>query len=213
MWLIASWALALSIRSVAGASRLMVYAAWVGLMLVWPTIELSLSPSVQRSDEGTCRGVSVVWVLSQWVSLNAVFQVVAWPMRLYAGWDIDQTIWLTVATAAWSLVVALAVGWGVGARVGRSVRAVLAMVFVVLVFFAEPMVIALLQPTHWPMRIAPWEVLWQLTREPADYAGLGQAPVTILCVGAAGALGWCVLWIAQFAGHGVVSTQATPHAD
>ena len=225
LWLVGCWAVTLWMESAIPAARWMIFASTIGLLVLWPAVRLSqdllaLDPGREHPGAAERLGpgseafdVHVLAVLLlDWLSLNLVFQVVIWPMRLYATWGFQQTLWIIATVMTWSLVSGLIVAWGCleplmhpGARPARhrrTFRRPLAMLLCLGLLFAEPLFMVLVDALPasspsggWTMRISPIELLWQLTRHPSKFA-LAPWPGVIGAMAVAGILGWVSLWLA-----------------
>lgn len=224
LWLLVSWSITLAIGATVHAVRWVVFSAVFGLMAVWPALRLSQQlpwrhhggrggrPHVARSAGALGRhelsaspSMRVLGTLLDWVCLVSVFQVVVWPLMLVGRWSAQQTLWLDLTVASWSLLTGVLVGLGRvlpmnGSRVG-------AMVLCVLLFLGEPVLMALggvgfLDPASgglsgggaWRMRISPIQALWELTTTVQPYDPSGWVPAIVSTAAAAG-LGWLVLWV------------------
>lgn len=202
LWLIGGWTVP--------ALRSMVFASVVGLLGMWPAVRLSQMtqryPALEKNGLPETGDVPArEWAracggtLLDWVCLNAVFQIVLWPLQLAAKWELIQTIWLAVTVAAWSLLTALLIAWGRGTdRGGGRLVAMLLCVGIVVV-----------EPALWclgwmsgavgmpMMRLSPIQALWAFSAsdmlpEQASAVVMSQAP-QVLSAALAGIVGWSVL--------------------
>lgn len=181
LWLLGSWTVTMRIDAVVPATRLMMHACMIGLMIIWPAFRLG---------QDLPRRSAALIVLWDWLCLNLVFQAVIWPLQVSAGWHGWQAMWLDIAVAAWSgltgMVLALGAGWQGGFR-----RA-LAMVLCMALLLGEPLVLAVLNrvltdaaPITWTLRLSPVAVIRDLTAaEPIAPAA------SIISVAIAAGLGW-----------------------
>jgi hypothetical protein len=173
-------------------------------------------------------------VLRDWAVLNLIFQAVIWPLQLVPEWgreggqwqelvsaferSLERIVWLDLALAGWSLVIALLVAWGT--RPGGWRRRALAMGLCLLVLVGEPLLMALLNigsrlraggslanlvdpvgarlahqaaagitPWCWIMRVSPVQALWGLTIDPVNWVAEPFAS-QVIAILAAGVAGW-----------------------
>lgn len=220
IWLLGSWAVALWLESPAAAIRWMLFSSLFGIMLAWPTFRLSQDgrsksrrgylPSGSRADALELREVrpprrqllTPGVMIRDWFSLNLVFQAVIWPLRITAGWEWEQAIWIDIAFASWSLLVGGLAAWGCRYRTnaGRATAALIIM----LVMLGEPVLLAAMAWFNeltgatlpdWSMRLSPIETLFTLTAA----AGLfepGPWRFNLIAVAAAAVLAWAFALVA-----------------
>ncbi len=184
LWLLGVWGVSLWIDSAVPATRWMLFSTLLGLMVLWPTVRLSL--------DTTRRGHTTSQVIVEWLALITIFQAVVWPLAITARWGFAQTLWLDLAVLSWSLVAALLVAMGSWSRRGlhRSVAAVLC----IGLLLGEPLAVGLLSQGSEPsggtvFRVSPIQTVWALTEMPADFA-TGPWRTNVVCAAAAGAIGW-----------------------
>ena len=202
LWLLGSWGVILLLDSPVPAARWMVFAAMAGMMLLWPLLRLSQAPA--PAEEGRAAALAARQALKDWLSLNLVFQAVAWPLQLTAGWRLSQTAWLSGAMAAWTLLSAALVAWGCR-RTGPGARTA-AMILCVLLLLGEPLALAGLNVLagyrgpgltgaghtggiSWPMYVSPIDALWAATDSRFNWDADRWGP-RILGVGGAALLAW-----------------------
>ena len=181
LWLLGSWAVAINIEpAMARATRWMVFAAVLGLMVIWPTFRLSQgngggSPS-SRSPQpvsGTNHGMSLGGVFVDWFCLLVVFQAVIWPLRILKEWSIQQAVLLDLVVSVWSLLTGLLIAYGCRFRRGSARGAVLGLC--ILLLLGEPAMMMLTPwgrppgQLPWTMRISPIQILWALTDRPEKF--------------------------------------------
>ncbi|MEL7087873.1 MAG: hypothetical protein AAGL98_05435 [Planctomycetota bacterium] len=214
LWLLGAWIVLWVVGGwTVPALRSMVFASVVGLMGLWPAVRLSqmtrrypavgagglpeIGDVTAREWARACGGT-----LIDWVCLNAVFQIVLWPLQLAAGWEVIQTVWLSIAVVAWSLLTGLLIAWGRGTdRGGWRMAAMLLCIGLVVV-----------EPALWclgwmsgaspgvgmpMMRLSPIQALWTLSApgmapEQAVSIVIAQAP-QIVSAAVAALVGWGVL--------------------
>ncbi len=217
LWLLGSWAVTLWLDSTRPAVRWMVFAALMGLMLLWPVFRLSQDyPVPQRYRTAEKRGpaerasaptprdwlppaLPLGRVLLDWLSLILVFQAVIWPLLVTAGWGLKQTLLLDAAVASWSLVTAALVAWGCRGRTAGH-RAT-AMVLCLLLVLGEPAVLAMLDLVWpgpaggWTLRVSPIQTIWALTDPTWSWSAAATAGWVerVAAAAAAGGLGWVLL--------------------
>jgi len=187
LWLLGAWAVSLSIDSPVPATRWMIFCSLIGLTAVWPTVRLSL--------DGSADG-AVTWAILEWLALIAIFQIVIWPLALTARWPYLQMLWLDLAVVAWSLLTALLVV--VGLRSLNGLHRLVAVVLCLLLFLAEPLIVALADVPlgsqngpAWVMRVSPIQTVWALTENPLDWSS-GPWRRNIVTVAVAVVVAWCL---------------------
>jgi hypothetical protein len=102
VWLVASWLLAIGLRSPVEASsasytpgvRLMLICLAVGLVIGWPLLRVSQPPMPFPLRQ----------VLLDLIVLLALVQVVVWPLRLVTAWSPARTAALDATLTAWALL-------------------------------------------------------------------------------------------------------------
>ncbi len=191
LWLLGSWATTLWISATAPAVRWMVYAAMVGMLLVWPAFRLSQTR--RRASSAFPEPMPLIGTLGDWLSLNLVLQAVVWPLQLIAQWSLTQTLWLIAALAAWSALIGVFIALGRCRRAASARTA--AMLACVAVVLGESMLRVLIETTgrsvgDW--RLSPIGPLWELTAKREQFA-LAELPLTIALTAAAALLGWVLL--------------------
>ena len=198
IWLIISWTATLATETIKIAATVMMpLSALIGLMVMWPMLRLSqqFEPRATAPDTRSRTGPGhQVGIFREWLQLNLVFQAVIWPLMLNAQWTVEQTAWLDVTIAAWSLLAALIVDWGCHSNSGWVRMA--AMIGCLLLLFAEPAVMGLVNmmaapgsPISWSMKISPLRVIWDMTRQFG--AGRFQEHIPlVVAAAAAGVVGW-----------------------
>lgn len=215
-WLLVTWGLSLMKTSVVPASRWMIFVAAIGAMVIWPEFRLSQVGSGGGASEGGegrgSRGVALPRmarrvVLGDWLTITVLTQMMIWPLWLSSGkvvsagsivilhtrWSAQQTAWLGAALAAWTLVTAAVVAWGLG----RSTRtaAMIAMALCLLLLVGEPLAYAVAgevraSETGWPaFRVSPLSTLWGLTVAKAEFHAEPWI-ARIASVGAAAVVAW-----------------------
>jgi len=151
LWLLGTCSTAWLIDSPKPAGRWIVLGSLAGLMLVWPMWRLSqLRPGPEATSR---RFLGVRWFAWEWFKTNLVFQAVLWPTSLTTGWLIisaggsvmrlEQTIWIGLAFAGWTLLTGGLLAVGCRFNDWRSRTA--AMAVCVIVVFAGPLT-AVLSP-------------------------------------------------------------------
>lgn len=199
LWLLGSWSVTLWIDSTVPAVRWMIFAAMIGLMVIWPVLRLSHDTlgSQARVPERAFESVTSGQIMADWLSMMLVFQAVLWPLRISSNWSLEQCGWLDAAVASWSLLIGAVVAFGCASVSGA--RRALAMLLCLLLFLGEPLVMALVNYSAarragviWPMRLSPIEAIWTLTAEPSAWM-LGAWRERILAVALAAAAAW--VWV------------------
>ncbi len=189
LWLIGVWALLLvTIGWSPLAYRWMIFAAFIGLMGLWPAARLS------QDHRGP--GARTI-ILVDWLCMLLVFQAVLWPMRIVARWSLEQTLMVNAAVASWALLTGLLIAWG--RSFGTGTFRTIAMLGCVGLIVLEPLALlvnAAVNGTPWNdlpnLRISPLQAAWELTAAPALYLPRPWADYT-LGIAAAALVGWCVL--------------------
>ena len=188
-WLLGSWGVSMGIDSSLPAIRWMIFSAMLGMLLVWPMLRLSQEhPKSKDLPRNTIIGalesgtpMTPGAVFSDWLSLNLVFQLVVWPLRLSARWSIEQSGWLSLAMASWSLIIAALLIIGCKSDLGN--RRTWTMFICILLFLAEPVILALLntfQPSghafNWPLSVSPLEAIWVMSGPTSGWESRVWAP-------------------------------------
>ncbi len=218
LWLLGCWGVTWMMDSIGPAVRWMIFAALLGLMVVWPALRLSeggggerrASNGERRTENGEqgsqltardsqlpvrrsqleARNSPLGQTLLDWVSLMVVFQAVIWPLRLSGGWSMSQTWWLNGAVASWSLLTGLVVAWGV--RFDKGGMRALAMVGCVALVVGEPLVGGVMGIGGSTMWVSPLELVWRLTEPPSRYTA-GAWGERVGGAALAAAVGWVLL--------------------
>lgn len=216
VWLLVTWGLSLLQTSVVPASRWMILVAAIGAMAIWPAFRLSQAPA----GVGVAAGDSLPRaarrvVLGDWLTITLLTQMMIWPLWLSSSkvgaaggvviyqtrWSAQQTAWLGAALAAWTLLSAAVVAWGVGR--GTRGAAMIAMAVCLLLLLGEPLAYAAAgaawgSETQWPaFRVSPFSTLWGLTVAKAEF---DAAPwvMRIASTGAAAVVAWVGLsWMGR----------------
>ncbi|MEM6854056.1 MAG: hypothetical protein AAF593_06565 [Planctomycetota bacterium] len=198
LWVVGGWTMP--------ALRVMVLAALVGMMGVWPAVRLSQATPTRGHLHGNDLSGSdwaraCGWIGADWLALNLVLQAVIWPLQLAAKWTLGQAVWLVVATAGWSLMTGLIIAWGRGTNVA-SWRS-WAMVACIGVVVLEPLLWWMGWMTGGPrvgvpeMRFSPLQAVWGVST--AGTGAQAEAAIAthrfqIITVATASLVGWVVLW-------------------
>ncbi|MFW6336784.1 MAG: hypothetical protein ACOC3G_06625, partial [Phycisphaeraceae bacterium] len=192
-WLLVTWGLSLMKTSVVPASRWMIFVVAIGAMAIWPAFRLSQVGRGGGASEGRgSRGVSLPRmarrvVLGDWLTITVLTQMMIWPLWLssakvvpvgdvvvyHTRWSALQTAWLGAALAAWTLLTAATVAWGLGRNTRTAAMAAMAVCLLLLV--GEPLAYAVagaasVGETSWPaFRVSPLSTLWGLTVTKAEF--------------------------------------------
>jgi hypothetical protein len=168
-----------------GSLRLMLVASMVGLLTLWPALRLSQMrgyPSALNASGSVHAGLPITSLgraiaselLTDWVCLVVVLQLVIWPIRLTAGWTGLQALWLTAVAMAWSLMAGAITAWG--CRWDCKIHRTTAMLGCLALLVAEPLVMAWVNAgtargsaIAWPMGISPFQMLWSLAGSPTEF--------------------------------------------
>lgn len=163
LWLLGSWLVSSRIDGVYSATRWMVFAGIVGLMVMWPALRLG------QDRQRISRPTQVLW---DWWCLNLVVQTVIWPLQLSARWSLEQTLWIDASMASWSLLTGAVLAWAGGVWTPRrdGLFSGAAMAVCMLLLMGEPLLLASLAwldlQVTWRMWLSPIDVLWDLTSQP-----------------------------------------------
>jgi hypothetical protein len=158
-------------------------------------------------------------VFTDWLCLNLVMQALIWP--LYLGpqwssifsrvqgkeavvdletrWSIQQTLWLGLDIAAWSLLAGSMIVLGCWAKTSRG--RTLAMLGAIALVLGEPMVmwiVNLFSPVwvSWPMIFTPIRSFWEISGQPGDWNGRYWVPILQMTVSVAvGAWAGVTMWV------------------
>ena len=207
MWLLGSWAVALTISSAVPAARWMIFSSMIGWLAVWPAARLSgpahTAGGAQKADASQRLAAGVVrpgYIFLEWFCLAMVFQAVLWPLRLVAGWSIEQVMWVDAAMLAWSLLIAAFVAWGCLLR--SAVERLAMMAVCRLLLAGEPVLMGLLARTQpmgaagWTMHVSPVQALWSMTVAAKDFQ-MGPWQSIIVSVAAAAVLAWVIVGVSS----------------
>lgn len=215
LWLLGSWLASLWQSSSASivAVRLMVFVSAAGLMLIWPLFRLSETPPRRgdfKKDSKLSRYIVLeppkwatreavitpgLMIFSDWLTLILVFQAVVWPLRLTAGWGVQQTAWLDLTVVVWSFLIAAIVA--IVCRTSRTEVRTFGMVTCVLLVFGEPALMLLLnmfsgQPVYWQMQTTPIAPIWAMSAQPLDWHP-GPWKAGIFVTGFASIVAWLLV--------------------
>lgn len=189
VWLLGSWVVALwTDAAVQPAVRLMVFAAALGMLLLWPALRLSQSltqPRPRRRQGGVY--AAILW---DWTCLSLVLQVVIWPLYFSASWGLSQAIWLDVVLLSWGLIVGLLIA--IGLTLGSAAARLGAMLGCVLLIFGEPTFIALTGLGGDRLHVSPLHVLWDATGPLLKWPEAAWTPI-VLAATAAAIIGWLLV--------------------
>ena len=170
-WLLGSWTVIWWSTSPEGGARLMLFSMLLGLMWAWPALRLGHGwvawleawkiPGVEAAEmirQAERYAPLAVWL--EWLMLVGIMQAVVWPLRLIAGWSLEQALWIDAALVGWSGLAATVVAWAV-CEPGRG-RRVAGMVLCVALVLAQPVWGLLVG--HWPaaMHGTPVQLFWEL---------------------------------------------------
>lgn len=207
-WLLASWFVTVGLNTSLPSIRWLLLACLLGLAALWPALRLSQDSARAGGERplGAARPLplSPRLVFTDWVCLMLVFQVVVWPLRLTAGWTVEQTAWLDAAVGAWTLLVAAIVAWGV--RSGTGAGRTLAMAVCLLILLGEPLLQGLINlpawrgesvaHVSWPLRVSPLRAVWHISGPRSSWR-VEQWQPQVLAVAAAAVVAWvavAALW-------------------
>jgi hypothetical protein len=202
-YLFGIWILSLQADSPTPASHWMIWCMMIGLMIVWPAMQLSQSRYIIRPDHSSQSQDGLpgdpipvpmrTWVVFvQWLSLALVNQSVLWPLQITAGWMTMQTMWINAAMLAWSLLAGLFIA--VGKRTFSSMHRSVSMLICVGLMFAEPF-LQVVAARSWYMIISPLTTINQLLNGHITTA----ATTHITTVALAACVGWGLLGMIQAA--------------
>jgi hypothetical protein len=145
-------------------------------------------------------------VLSDWLCLNLVLHAILWPvymgpqwsmvfarvlgkdvdLDLETRWSIQQTLWMGLDTAAWSLMAACLIVLGCRSKTTRG--RVLAMVCCLGLILTEPLLLVLVNivwpsPVYWPMYFTPVQSMWEVAGRTSHWNAAKWVPVLQVTVG------------------------------
>ena len=132
LWLVISWTAAIGFHTPIEASsasytpgvRLMLISAAIGLMIAWPLLRLSQTPTPFPLKQ----------TVLDIVVLLALVQVVIWPLRLVTSWTAARTAALDMTLVSWAILAGAFVASAVGSsRRGPRNLAILGCVGVCLI--------------------------------------------------------------------------------
>lgn len=196
-YLFGIWIWCLQIDSPIPASHWMIWCMTAGLLIIWPTLQLSQSRYFVENDaDHTMKPIPVAsrtWgVFVQWICLSLVNQSVLWPLQVTANWDTMQTMWINAALLSWSLLAGLFIA--VGKRSFSSLHRSIALMICIGLMFFEPLLQALMGKS-WYMVISPVSTINHLLHKQIT-AGV---TVHITAVALAACVGWGILGVIQAA--------------
>ncbi len=158
-------------------------------------------------------------VFTDWLCLNLVLQAILWPLYLgpqwsaiFAGvqgkdpvidvdtrWSVQQTMWMGLDVAAWSLLAGCVIVLGCRARTSKGRG--LAMLCAIALVLGEPLlmwVLNLISPIWlgWPMVVTPIRSFWEISGQPNDWNGRYWVPILQVTVSVAvGAWAGMCAWV------------------
>jgi len=114
VWLIGSWLLSIGVKppvepssaSYTPGVRLMLVCIGIGLMIGWPLLRLSQSPTARP----------IVQTVLDLTVLVSLIQVVIWPLRLVTPWTVARTAALDATLVGWTVLSGAVVASAVGSR-------------------------------------------------------------------------------------------------
>jgi len=191
----------------------MVLVAVLGAMCVWPTIHLSL-PSALKPTGNPSRNKpssehALRQVLSDWLVLVVIFQLVIWPIWFSAGrfdpavqtrvmrWSAEQVAYISVGFVAWTAMAGLVVGWS--RWIDSTWSRMLGVATCLLLVLFEPIWELAVQwlfgqhGTMKPYRVSPLSTFWALTEPRWEFERPWPWIARILSVFIASLVGWMVL--------------------
>ena len=215
LWLLITWVL-LGFGASPAAIRWMVFLSLGGLVMLWPVFRLSQDgfgevPAAEDSapsgdlatrDAATSNpapqprsALTPGLILRDWLGMNIIFQAVVWPQIITHRWHADQAMFVSIAVAAWSLLVAAMVAWGCQRRLA-SVRTWV-MVAILLLVWGEPLLMVLVRGMlpqwegafAWTMHVSPIEALYALTEPATTFEPQPWRP-TLIAVLVAASVAW-----------------------
>ncbi len=113
-WLIGSWLLSIGVKppiepssaSYTPGVRLMLVCIGIGLMIGWPLLRLSQSPTARP----------IVQTVLDLTVLASLIQVVIWPLRLVTPWTVARTAALDATLVGWTVLGGAVVASALGSR-------------------------------------------------------------------------------------------------
>ncbi len=221
LWLLITWVI-LGFGASPAAIRWMVFLSLGGLVMLWPVFRLSQDGFARRTveserpvplDSPEAKDVPALGaqagpaepparsaltpglILRDWLGMNIIFQAVVWPQIITSRWHSDQAMFVSIAVAAWSLLVAAIVAWGCQRR--QSAARTLAMAAILLILWGEPLLMLAARAVPslsaaaftWTMHISPIEAIYALTAPASTFEPEPWRP-TLIAVLVAGSVAW-----------------------
>ena len=203
VWLIGSWLLSIGIKppiepssaSYTPGVRLMLVCIGVGLMIGWPLLRLSQSPTARP----------IVQTVLDLTVLVSLIQVVIWPLRLVTPWTLARTAALDATLVGWTVLTGAVVASAVGSQ-RRGVRnlAITACLAMCLLGPTLAIIGAIISPVGGSaaqlMNIGPLVAVYRLAQAQGAAAPItGPQWVMIVMPGAAAGLAWTALGVVYWA--------------
>lgn len=197
LWMLFSWGIALLSVDKIRPTQWMVLSSVICVMAFWPVLRLSQwredAFAMDNGSADTRRTPRRIFM--DWFCLNVLFQTVVWPLHMNAHWRMDQTMWLSLTMAGWSLITGAIIA--MGCRTDRISQRMLAVAACLLLLVGEPLLTAFLgswehESIHY--FTSPLALIWQLTGIAAQWTQwpwLIQTPMAIL----AGIVAWIIVAI------------------
>jgi len=195
VWMLCSWFIAQMSDALVRPAQWMVLCSVIGMMVFWPVLRLSQwrddAALLDNGSADTRRTPGRIFM--DWFCLNILFQTVVWPLHMNAHWRPDQTLWISLTLASWSLLTGAIIA--MGCRTDRPLRRVVAALICILLLTGEPLLVAAtgrLGDESMTFLTSPLALFWQLTGVAAQWTSwpwLIQTPVAFI----AGVLAWIIV--------------------
>ncbi len=216
VWMLCAWFISLQSEALVRPAQWMVICSVIGMMVFWPVLRLSQwRDDAQAMDNGSADTRRTPRrILMDWFCLNVLFQTVVWPLHMNAHWRVDQTVWISLTLASWSLLTGAFIA--MGCRTDRLFRRMVAATACILLLAGEPLLVTVtgrLGDDSMIFLTSPLALFWQLTGVAAQWTSWPwqiQTPIAAL----AGVLAWGIVavsarWMGPSPEPGVIGKPTT----
>lgn len=156
-FLLAGWLAQFATWDGSAAARWMLMLGMVGFMVMWPAVRLSYWAPHPSADGGRRARQAARRVMYDWLALQAVFQLVIWPLSLIGGWSLGRLLAILGLLVGWSLWTGRVMVAGLLTR--SSAGRVLAMAGCLAVGFA-PLLVMVVWVVFEPYPTGPRPLVW-----------------------------------------------------